>query len=560
VKEKEKENKNKENKKGKKNTGKRNRKTYLTLSNKYRISDLDEYLDNLSYLVLSLSNTLLDHYYTPEVLAEIKNEKFYKGNIIPETINLDLNPESHLYLPNRFKRCLIQKVGEILKSQSKRRELFNLILPIIQDNPKIKYYQISEMLKKDKIFRKSTFVENIYESIDNFVSKNGRLPNDYFELTPKITVKRPVLNYGIDDGNMINLDSDKMKIKLPLVEQPTGRNDWSWFNIITDRSIEEVKKERRMQPLVALSKTKTNIPYYELIVPYEAISNIERTTFEIRDKNEGRTKRKKGCLLSVDTGIKKIASAVIMDISGNQLSQPIFIKHDKLAELLRLRNEISVLQKCLKDEKTKHKHKELKERIHLLWAKIRHLEKEIVEYASSFIAEFCKNNDIGYVVFENLKHYEPQKGHGKVSFLNSLWFRRLLQFKTEYKCKKYRIKKMTVSPYNTSRTCPKCNSKGIFVKASDNHNKGYHHFICPKCGFQGDRDYIGALNIGKRFAETWKKTVVYMKAVNPEVNRSISGMLSYLKHGLIKVSCVPREIFCGIGEYPIITKSNKISR
>jgi IS605 OrfB family transposase len=48
-----------------------------------------------------------------------------------------------------------------------------------------------------------------------------------------------------------------------------------------------------------------------------------------------------------------------------------------------------------------------------------------------------------------------------------------------------------VNPNGTSSKCPKCDSKGL-------EEIGYRRLRCPRCGFEGDRDAIGKLNIRKR--------------------------------------------------------------
>jgi putative transposase len=48
-----------------------------------------------------------------------------------------------------------------------------------------------------------------------------------------------------------------------------------------------------------------------------------------------------------------------------------------------------------------------------------------------------------------------------------------------------------VNPNGTSSKCPKCDSKGL--KEVD-----YRRLRCSRCGFEGDRDVIGKLNIRKR--------------------------------------------------------------
>jgi IS605 OrfB family transposase len=47
-----------------------------------------------------------------------------------------------------------------------------------------------------------------------------------------------------------------------------------------------------------------------------------------------------------------------------------------------------------------------------------------------------------------------------------------------------------VDPRGTSSECPQCDSKL--------EENGYRRLRCPRCGFEGDRDVVGKLNIRKR--------------------------------------------------------------
>ena len=61
----------------------------------------------------------------------------------------------------------------------------------------------------------------------------------------------------------------------------------------------------------------------------------------------------------------------------------------------------------------------------------------------------------------------------------------------DWNAKKQGVPLAIVNPNGTSSKCPKCDSKGL--KEVD-----YRRLRCPRCGFEGDRDVIGRLNIRKR--------------------------------------------------------------
>ncbi|MGC9148851.1 MAG: zinc ribbon domain-containing protein, partial [Sulfolobales archaeon] len=47
-----------------------------------------------------------------------------------------------------------------------------------------------------------------------------------------------------------------------------------------------------------------------------------------------------------------------------------------------------------------------------------------------------------------------------------------------------------VDPRNTSSECPRCGSKLV--------ENGYRRLKCLRCGFEADRDLVGALNIRRK--------------------------------------------------------------
>jgi len=60
----------------------------------------------------------------------------------------------------------------------------------------------------------------------------------------------------------------------------------------------------------------------------------------------------------------------------------------------------------------------------------------------------------------------------------------------DWQAKKHGAPLAIVNPNGTSSKCPKCDSKL--------EENGYRRLRCPRCGFEGDRDVIGKLNIRKR--------------------------------------------------------------
>jgi len=56
---------------------------------------------------------------------------------------------------------------------------------------------------------------------------------------------------------------------------------------------------------------------------------------------------------------------------------------------------------------------------------------------------------------------------------------------------KHGVPRVAVDARNTSIECPKCDHIGL-------GEIGYRRLKCPRCGFEGDRDEVGKLNVRKR--------------------------------------------------------------
>lgn len=105
---------------------------------------------------------------------------------------------------------------------------------------------------------------------------------------------------------------------------------------------------------------------------------------------------------------------------------------------------------------------------------------------SRAIVNFAIENKISVIRLERLANIRQTTRTSRKNEKNlHTWsFYRLSQF-IEYKAKLEGIKVEYVNPAYTSQTCPKCSERN---KAQDRKYK------C-KCGFEGHRDIIGAMNI-----------------------------------------------------------------
>jgi len=258
--------------------------------------------------------------------------------------------------------------------------------------------------------------------------------------------------------------------------------------------------------------------------------------------------------LAVDLGVRKLATLVLMDIHGNQLSRPMFIRSRLLGKLLRIKRKISAIQRKmdrlkqtpsrLPEEKTEYYRRLEAELVHN-WKKIQRTIRQIQHHVSTTIVRLAVVLGADIIVFEDLRSYKPPSKRGELSWILSTAFMRLIIELTKYKALRHGIRAVLVDPRDTSRFCPRCGGRGSTIRSPRDltpYNYG-GFFACPSCGFMGDRDYVGALNVGRAFVlgghlVEGDRGSRYTPLPNPTGGRSLVGALPAVTSAPISLSPV----------------------
>jgi len=173
---------------------------------------------------------------------------------------------------------------------------------------------------------------------------------------------------------------------------------------------------------------------------------------------------------------------------------------------LRIRNELSNLRskidriykewrktkkesvKKVLRKKLDHLYKEKKSRVR----KLKNLRKEIIEIFVNEVLLVAKAYDVNTVVVEQLSFKElPEWKNRTLRWLFSIWFYSKFVERLEYKARLNQIQVVRVNPAGTSKVCfcgEKVSSEG-------------HYLVCPVHG-RYDRDYVAAINLGKRYLKS----------------------------------------------------------
>jgi len=472
------------------------------------------------------SNKLLDAYWSEENIDAIHNLKDENGNKLKAYKFFDCDVLDPTLL-SRYRRGIGERVGEVLRSQKDRKDCFYDVLPLFLENydlsePRIRKKKEKAVdriwgeLTKEGKYYKFIMVDQTVRMIANYYEKEGCIPEKYTEIV-KPVIKSGVFPFSVDDGwknpRLIGV-SRKMDKLITAVRLPEKRDEdvvFEWFNFTVRPYplLEEILNTGKIKkPIFVPFRQKSGFIQYELRFPFEV------SVPEIRDYAEEMMKGKVTLdnvyfkMLCVDLNERKLLALVVVDSRGEQLTPPTFIKlrKDIKEKILAIKDEIDNLNRKIRQgldvdgrligEKRK------------LFNKLKNLANQLTHELANVLVEIASINGCHYIVFEDLRSYKPPKGWSVMSWLLSMWRRGDIITVTEYKALMNGILVKTVPAWGTSSYCPRCGKRGVHVKAPDRLNergKKYSYFYCPSCGYKADRDYVAALNVGRRFVSKLKR-------------------------------------------------------
>jgi IS605 OrfB family transposase len=462
--------------------------------------------ERLDALTTHVANTLIEQYWTLEHLSGIDDYSYQAWKYFDES---EAFSDVHLYLPSRYKRCVMQKVGETLRSHADKLEAFQSIQSVLPDHKirRIHTRRIKEQLWNSEEYIKSGYVDLLIGQLNSYYDKHGRFPESYFEMQDCPSYSKGVLPYSADDGPTsgqavkytYNEDTQTLTVKLktPDTLEPETRGDWTWteHELTGYEAFHELLEHGDLSaPSFHPTQTKTDGKYHELSFPIKV---------EYQEKSDDVE-----TVLAIDGGLRKDATAVIVNEDGEQLSTPYFIQNserEKMQNLARERNQLNSKLAYLRRQGRDHTdsftqtHAEY-ERVN---NKIRHKREQLVHDVANQVLALALVYDVDGIVHEDLRSLSPPRGEGQLSRELSSWARSEIISKIEYRAEIAGLHVEKVHPGNTSRSCPRCGATGHTTKSPDHTFELWHggHFRCDnaRCGFQADRDYVGAVNVARVF-------------------------------------------------------------
>ncbi len=405
--------------------------------------------------------------------------------------------------PSRLWRCVVEGAGRTLRAQADRLALFDRLRPLLDDaalddpNKLLSLaYDLRAELSGD--FEKLGYVVNLLEQIADFYAEHERLPLSYFDLQPKPHLKTPWLTLAADDG------ADKGQVYTLRVEQNhlilsfkyPQEGTWLWTPEMSFPLPECLEPDTMLAPTLRLKKVKGEAPLVVLDFIIEDPAPPAQPTADN--------------ILAFDWGVRRLITFVILNRQGEQLAPPTFVDIGGLAgKQARLRNQIDHL-KAKRAKLRKRDRGQVEAEIAACWRKYRAVNEALAHFAANLLLIIALVWNCNLIAGEWLKSLKARKrkNHNhfpKVRTLNwrvNTTIRQLIWRKLAYRAKRFALGTTQVWPRGTSHECPRCGGPGVTCKSPEHceSNRFGHWFCClnPACAFNGDRDYVAALNIGRR--------------------------------------------------------------
>lgn len=475
--------------------------------------------------IIQLTEHYTEHFLNTEYWTDNHLHKFrqYRSNTAnPPWKYLDQRPtdpfEKHTdkerYLYSRYKRCIYARITQILDAHCDEQHAYAFLKNTL--SPQLIHEQQwdtirDKLLAKDTPFIKWSHVQNVVEMLNTHYRVQGNWPDTYTELiaTPNPNGTTPLSPDGRGDIHNLDYHADTGELEVTL-NTPDSYNTASYYDW-TEHTVTHQVDGRFGQLLEngdlkspTLRKTTDRgtdgDAEYVLDVPV-GVDGIDPGTENDR-------------VLAVDLGVKKQATCIVVeagdtsngtDEEHQQVAPPVFIDHDAKQKLFRLKEDAERVNDKLaklreRDDGESDEFSPLYAEYKRTRRKERRVRKQVQNDVANELVHTALHHDCSEIVFEDLAGLEAEKGGGNTSWSISSWARGDLLGGVKYRAELVGVDVDSVSPWGTSRHCPRCGEKGRTVKAPNDHteDRAGGHFQCEECGYGCDRDVVGAMNVGRK--------------------------------------------------------------
>jgi putative transposase len=495
----------------------------------------DEYHDaceQITTLVERHANRLLaDEYWTDHHIAEVSNHTKQSYTYIRDD---DCNnfETTNAYLYSRFKRCIFHRVTHILDAHADEYAAFRFVLDTVDEGPirSVGWARLRHELfeNPESPYVKWGVLETVVGKLNNHYRTHGRFPSTYTDLVacPEPNGTLPyapdkgdhrIYDLAVEDGAVV------VTLNTPDTLDPDSHHEWS-EHVVRFPSHARFHDLLDAGDRIGAPTLHASDHGYTLDVPVD----VPESTVESHDDR----------VLAVDLGVKKQATCVPLERDGEdteenhkQVAPPEFLDHSSKSKLLRLKSNAEGLNDRLSQlRKQGTAHTERFDHLLSEYRRVRQKERRLREQIQHDVANevvwLAVEHGCSEIVFESLAGLE-NGARGVTAWSISSWARGTLLDNVEYRAELVDLEVETVNPWGTSRHCPRCGKRGETVNAPNDYTECRHggHFHCPACGFEGDRDYVGAVNVGRKHFDECK-----MERATPAAYTAAGNHASFPSH------------------------------
>jgi transposase len=466
--------------------------------------------------------------------------------------------DAPVFYGDRLCRCQAEQAGRILRGQSKRKQRFALILPLLEQGmilPKSEHKRASKNRKavaaalaalreEDSDGGSAVELQSLIEQACNFYLTHGCFPSSYEEMQAVPLLKTAILPYAADDGGergqayRFRIDLEGRCCYLAF-RSPDAQGGWTkaWTEPQMQLPLPDpvVQRLRAGESLAPTLRERTD-PDGTCHAVLDLI--IEVPVTPLPDPQQVRR------VLGWDWGVRTLVTAVVVDLVGNRLSPPLFLNTGGLdgrqahtrRHIDRLKHKVAQLEAWRDRFPVGDSRREPAERKLLLvrreiarcWRKYEARNTDLAHLATNTLILLATVWQADLIAGETLKSLNAMgRGRGAtgkwVRWRNNTQIRGVLWRTLRYKCHLVGLHLAWQYPQGTTHTCPRCGKPAHTYPSPDRSAKPLKSgawLRCFACGWNGARDYAAAINIALL-------GVVFLKQ---EMARSISGRDDPSKH------------------------------
>ena len=461
------------------------------------------------------------------------------------------SPDAH---GNRQWRCEAEQAGRILRGQAQRKKQFARILPLLSEgmiepkteqkrsgkNRKAIKQALADLYETDDDGGSAVELQSLIEQCSNFYLKAGRFQDCYEEMQPIPVLKVGILPYAADDGGEkgqayhLRLDPEKRVVYFAF-RFPDAAGTWTrkWAEpeimlTLPDTVVEQLHGGAPLAPLLREipepDGTRYGVLDFIIEVPLPTLTEpaqIQR-------------------VLGWDWGVRTLVTAMVVDLSGNRLSPPLFLDTGGFdGRQAHTRRHIDRLKQTVvrlethrdsfpawdpRREPSERKLALLRQEIARCWRKYEARNKDVAHLAANLLLLLASVWEAELIAGESLKSLKSEgRGRGAkgrwLNWRNNAQIRGALWRCLRYKCHLAGVHLAWQHARGTTHTCPKCGSPANTYAdpALDAKKLDAGPWLrCYACGWNGARDYAAAINIALLGVSFLKKAVQAPPGESPD--------------------------------------------